>query len=113
MNTFMIYALAAPVNAFICCAFITFFIKKMNLKNTTRMMVTFFSYCLLAFVMCAGGNGLFNIDMSAFNLTLFVLYVVSGFCVCLGIYFFYERRNIGMKLEERKAAKKSAGKGEK
>lgn len=107
----MIYAIAAPVNAFICCAFIAFFIKKMHLTSRVRMTVTFLVYCLIAFVMCAGGNGLLNIDMSNFNSTLFVLYVVSGFCVCLGIYFFYERGNIGRKLEEKRAAKKAGGSG--
>lgn len=108
MNTFMVYAFAAPLNAFICCSFITFFMKRMNLSSAKRLIITFFVYSLMAFGMCAGGNGLLNIDMSVFNLTLFLLYIVSGFCVCIGIYCFYERDKIADKFEQKRNSKKSS-----
>ncbi len=106
MNTFVIYAFAAPINAFICCSFITFFMKKMNLSSAKRLTITFLIYSLIAFGMCAGGNGILNIDMSVFNLTLFLLYIVSGFCVCLCIYCFYERDKIAEKVEQKRNSKK-------
>ena len=105
MTMFQVYALAAPLNAFIWCAFITFFLKRMHLKNHVRVIVTFFIYMLITFATCAGGNGIFNIDMSVFNVTQFALYAISGACVCLGLFLFYERGNIGQKLEDRRNAK--------
>ena len=107
MSTFAVYAIAAPLNAFICCSFITFFMKKMNLSSIKRLVITFIIYSFIAFGMCAGGNGLLNIDMAVFNLTLFLLYIVSGFCVCIGIYCFYERDRLAEKYEKRKAARKA------
>ena len=106
MTMFQVYAIAAPLNAFIWCAFITFFLKKMHLKSHIRMLVTYAVYLMISFATCAGGNGLFNLDMSVFNLTQFLLYAFAGACVCIGIYCFYERGNIGSKIEARRNAKK-------
>ena len=108
MSTFAVYAIAAPLNAFICCSFITFFMKKMNLSSIKRLVITFCIYALIAFGMCAGGNGILNIDMSVFNLPLFLLYISSGFCVCIGIYCFYERDRLADKYHEKKRAKKAS-----
>ena len=105
MNTFTVYAIAAPLNAFICCAFITFFMKKMRLTPEVRMLSTFGIYALLAFAISSGGQGITNLDFSTFNTTLFILYLASGVCVCLGIYFFYKRGDISAKLAEKKNAK--------
>lgn len=108
MSTFTIYAIAAPLNAFICCAFITFLMKRMKLKSSVRLIITYLIYVLLAFAMCAGGNGIFNIDMSVFNLTLFLLYISSGLCVCIAIYCFYERGRIADKIHAKSDAKKAS-----
>ena len=106
MNDFTVWAIASPLNAFICCSFITFFLKNLHLKNHIRMGLTYFVYILLSFVTCAGGNGLFNLDMENFQLMRFLLFTASGFCVCLGIYFFFERGNISEKIRQRQAQKK-------
>ncbi|MEG1782089.1 MAG: hypothetical protein RR253_02445 [Oscillospiraceae bacterium] len=106
MNTFTIYAIAAPLNAFICCAFITFFMKRLKLTPEIRMISTFVIYALIAFAISSGGQGLFHFDMSTFNLTLFTLYIASGICVCMGIYAFYKRSDISKKLAEKKALRK-------
>lgn len=106
MTMYQVYAIAAPLNAFIWCAFITFFLKKLHLKSHIRMLVTYGIYLMISFATCAGGNGIFNIDMSVFNLTQFILFAFAGMCVCIGIYFFYERGNIGRKIEEKRNAKK-------
>lgn len=75
------------------------------MKPSVRMIVTYVAYVLFSFVNCAGGNGLFNVDMSVFNVTNFVLYVISGFCVCLGIYFYLNRSEISRKLAAKKGKK--------
>lgn len=105
MNDFTIYAIASPINAFVCCSFITFFLKNLHLKTTVRVTVTYIVYLLLSFVTCAGGNGLFNLDMENFQLMRFLLFCASGLCVCIGFYFFYERGNISEKIRQRQAAK--------
>lgn len=105
MTMFHVYALAAPIYSFIWCAFITFFLKRMHLKNHVRVIVTYLIYLMLTFAICAGGNGIFNINMEVFNSTQFILYSISGACVCLGLYLFYERGNIGRKIEEKRNAK--------
>jgi len=105
MTMFQVYALAAPLNAFIWCAFITFFLKRLRLKSHIRVIVIYLIYLMITFSVSSGGNGIFNVDMSAFNVTQFVLYAASGACVCLGLYFFYERGNISRKLEEKRKAK--------
>lgn len=105
MTMFQVYAIAAPLNAFIWCAFITFFLKKMHLKSHIRVIVTYLIYIMITFSVCSGGNGIFNMDMSVFNVTQFLLYAASGACVCIGLYCFYERGNIGRKIEEKRNAK--------
>ncbi|MBQ3587302.1 MAG: hypothetical protein II977_01915 [Oscillospiraceae bacterium] len=106
MTMFHVYAIAAPINAFLFCAFITYFLKNFKMRSNVRMTVTYLVYVLLAFVQCAGGNGIFGIDMSVFNLTQFLMFITAGACVCIGIYFFYERGNIGQKIEDRRKGKK-------
>ncbi len=110
MSEFTVWAITAPLNAFICCAFITFFMKRMKISTALRMTITFIAYVLLSFIFCSGGNGLFEIDMTTFQLPRFLLYVASGFCVCLGIYFFFERGTISKKLAEKRDAKKQGKK---
>lgn len=105
MDMFMVNAIAAPINALLCCAMITFFLKGFKLKPAKRMVFTYVIYMLLSFVGCAGGNGIFNIDMANFDTTRFLLYIVSGFCVCLGIYLFYIRGEISEKIAAKKAKK--------
>ena len=78
MNTFVVYAIAAPINAFICCAFITFFMRKINISAEMKAVATFIVYVFLAFAITAQGQGLFNINFMTFNWTLFFLYVTSG-----------------------------------
>ena len=106
MTMFHVYAMAAPINAFLFCAFITFFLKNFKMASAKRMLVTYAIYVPLAFTMCAGGNGIFNIDMSVFNLVQFLMYIAAGACVCTGIYFFYERGTIGRKIEAKRKGKK-------
>ena len=105
MTMFHVYALAAPFFAFIWCAFITLFLKKMHLKSHVRAIVTYIIYLMVTFSMTAGGNGIFSLDFSNFNKVQFILYAASGACVCLGLFLFYERGNIGQKLEDRRNAK--------
>ncbi|MBQ8604990.1 MAG: hypothetical protein IJ410_09150 [Oscillospiraceae bacterium] len=107
MTMFQVYAIAAPISAFIWCAIITFFLKNFHLKSHIRVIVTYVIYLMIAFAMSSGGNGLLNIDMSVFNSAQFMMYAVAGLCVCLGLYLFYERGNIGQKLEDRRNAKKA------
>jgi len=108
MNTFTLYAIAAPLNAFIFCACITFALKNFHLKSHIRALVTFVVYTMLAFAMSAGGNGLLNLDVESFNLVQFLLYTASGLCVCLFLFLFYERGNIGSKIEARRNNKKDS-----
>ena len=106
MSMFQVYMLAAPFNAFIWCAVITLFLKKMHLKSNVRVIVTYLIYLMISFATCAGGNGLFNINMEVFSIVQFVLYAAAGLCVCIGLYCFYERGNIGRKIEAKRNAKK-------
>ena len=105
MNTYQVYAIAAPLNAFICCAFISLFIKSLHLKTSIRVVVTYIVYVLLTFVTCAGGEGLFNINMENFLLTKFVLFSIAGACVCAGLYVYFEKSNISDKIRRRQAEK--------
>ena len=62
-----------------------------------KVGLTYAIYVLLAFVMCAGGNGLFNLDLSVFNLVLFLFYCSAGICACIFVYVFFERSSLGTK----------------
>ena len=98
MNAFTAYAIAGFTNAFICCSAIAFLVNKWKkMKSLYKVAITYVVYVLLAFVMCSGGNGLLNIDMSAFNLPLFLFYCSGGICACIMIYVFFERSALGVK----------------
>ena len=101
MNPIMQYAIAGFLNAIICCSAIAFLVNKWkSLKSIIKVGITYVVYILLAFVMCAGGNGLLNLDMSRFNLTLFLFYCAGGLCSCILIYVFFERMSLGKKAKE-------------
>ena len=98
MNAILQYAIAAPLNALFCCSAIAFLVNKWgNWKSIVKVAVTYGIYILLAFVMCAGGNGLLNLDMAKFNVVLFLFYCAGGLCASILIYVFLERRNLGAK----------------
>ncbi len=86
MNSFAIYALAGALNALILCSTLSLFIKKMNLSPLKQTLLTFVIYVMIAFVLSSGGHGIFDLDMSVFNLTQFLLYFCGGVCVCTTRY---------------------------
>ncbi len=103
MNPIMQYAIAGLTNALICCSAIAFLVSKWKgLKSIYKVAITYAVYVLLAFVMCAGGNGLFNIDMSVFNLTLFLFYCAGGICASILVYVFFEREALSKKAKKGK-----------
>ncbi|MBQ7903745.1 MAG: hypothetical protein IJ362_08455 [Oscillospiraceae bacterium] len=103
MNPITQYAIAGFLNSFICCSAIAFLVSKWKgLKSIVKVGITYAVYVLLAFVMSAGGNGLFNIDMSVFNLTLFLFYCAGGICSCILVYVFLEREALGVKAKKGK-----------
>ena len=63
-------------------------------------------YVLLAFVMCAGGEGLLNLNLEVFNLVLFLFYCAGGLCACILVYVFFERSALGEKAAAGKKGKK-------
>ena len=67
------------------------------LKSIVKVGITYGVYVLLAFVLSAGGNGLLNLDLEVFNLTLFLFYCAGGICACIMIYVFFERSSLGTK----------------
>ncbi len=105
MTMFQVYAIAAPLNAFLWCAFITYFMRKWKIKTHIKMIITYIIYVFLAFAQCAGGNGIFNVDMSVFNTTQFIMFITAGLCVCIGIYCLFERNNIAAKIAAKKGKK--------
>ncbi len=107
MNTFTAYAIAGFLNAIACCSAIAFLVSKWkSLKSIYKVGITYAVYVLLAFCMSAGGNGLLNLDMSVFNLPLFLFYCAGGVCSCIMIYVFFERSNLGTKAARLKKGKK-------
>ncbi len=106
MNVITQYAIAGFANAFICCSAIAFLVSKWKgLKSIYKVAITYAVYVLLAFVLSAGGNGLLNLDLASFNLTLFLFYCAGGICSCILVYVFLERSALGTK-----AAKITKGK---
>ena len=98
MSTFSAYAIAGFTNALICCSAIAFLVSKWTkLKSFVKVGITYGVYVLLAFVLSAGGNGLLNLALKVFNLTLFLFYCAGGFCACIMIYVFFERSSLGTK----------------
>ncbi len=98
MNVFTQYAIAGFTNALICCSAIAFLVSRWKgLKSIYKVGITFAVYVLLAFVLSAGGNGLLNLDMASFNLTLFLFYCAGGICSCILVYVFLERSSLGTK----------------
>ncbi len=98
MNAFTAYAIAGFLNSLACCSAIAFLVSKWkSLKSIYKVGITYAVYVLLAFVMSAGGNGLMNLDMSVFNLPLFLFYCAGGICSCIMIYVFFERSSLGTK----------------
>ncbi len=98
MSAFSAYAIAGFTNALICCSAIAFLVSKWTkLKSIVKVGITYGVYVLLAFVLSAGGNGLLNLDMEVFNLTLFLFYCSGGICACILIYVFLERSSLGTK----------------
>lgn len=103
MNPITQYAIAGFLNSFICCSAIAFLVSKWkSLKSIIKVGITYAVYLLLAFVMSAGGNGLFNIDMSVFNLIQFLFYCAGGICSCILVYVFFERETLGRKAKKGK-----------
>lgn len=103
MNAFTQYAIAAPVNALICCSAIAFLVSRWKgLKSIIKVAITYVVYLMLAFVLSAEGNGIFNLDMATFNLTLFLFYCAGGLCACILIYVFFERLSLGQKAAQMK-----------
>ena len=98
MNVLSQYAIAGFLNAMICCSAIAFLVNKWGFKSSlVKVGLTYVIYVLLAFVLCAGGNGIFKLDMSVFNLVLFLFYCAGGICACIFVYVFFERSNLGTK----------------
>ena len=110
MNNIQLYIITAPITAFITCAFIIMFMSKIKMKPELRMTIVFVVYAIFAFVMGAGGNGIFNLDMSACNGIQYMFRLIAGVFVCLGLYLFYRRGDIADKMHEKQAARKSKGK---
>ncbi len=106
MTQTTLYAITAPINALISCAFISLFMKRIKLKPSVRCVAVFVVYVLFAFVMGAGGYGLFNMNMANYNWMEFIFRVVAGFCVCIFLFLFYSRGEIAEKMEAKKKAKK-------
>ena len=107
MNVITQYAIAAPLNALACCSAIAFLVSKWGFKKSiVKVGLTYAIYVLLAFVMCAGGNGIFRLDMEVFNLVLFLFYCSAGICACILVYVFFERSSLGEKAAARKKGKK-------
>ena len=98
MSVFSAYAIAGFTNALICCSAIAFLVSKWTkLKSIVKVGITYGVYVLLAFVLSAGGNGLLNLDLKVFNLTLFLFYCAGGICACTLVYVFFERSSLGTK----------------
>ena len=98
MSAFTAYAIAGFTNALICCSAIAFLVSKWTkLTSIVKVGITYGVYVLLAFVLSAGGNGLLNLDLKVFNLTLFLFYCAGGICACIMIYVFFERSSLGTK----------------
>ncbi len=96
MNAYMQYAIAAPLNAIFCCSAIAFLVNKWGFKKSiTKVVVTYAIYVMLAFTMCAGGEGLLRLDLAVFNLPLFLFYCAGGICACVLVYVFLERSYLG------------------
>ena len=96
MNAITQYAIAGLLNALMCCSAIAFLVNKWNIKSSiVKVGLTYVIYVLLAFVLCAGGNGIFRLDMTVFNLTLFLFYCAGGICACILVYVFFERSKLG------------------
>ena len=107
MNAYMQYAIAAPLNALFCCSAIAFLVNKWGFKKSTvKVGITYAIYVLLAFVMCAGGEGLLNLNLEVFNLVLFLFYCAGGICACILVYVFFERSSLGEKAASLKKGKK-------
>ncbi|MBR5521377.1 MAG: hypothetical protein IKU54_05205 [Oscillospiraceae bacterium] len=107
MTMFHVYVIAGPINALIWCACITFLLKNFHLKSHIRAMITYLVYLIITFSVCGSGGGIFNMDFATFDTTKFVVFAASGFCVCLFLFLFYERGNIGRKIEAKRNAKNS------
>ena len=98
MNVITQYAIAAPLNAMACCSAIAFLVSKWGFKKSiVKVGLTYAIYVLLAFVLCAGGEGLLSLDLTVFNLVLFLFYCAGGICACILIYVFFERSALGTK----------------
>lgn len=105
MSMTAVYAISAPLTAFICCAFISLLMKPLKLNDKLRMIIVYVAFFLLCFVMEAGGNGITNIDFASFNSTRFIFRVVAGVFVCIGMYLFYIRDVLSDKYERARKAK--------
>ena len=107
MNVITQYAIAAPLNAMACCSAIAFLVSKWGIKSSmVKVGLTYAIYVMLAFVLCAGGEGLLRINMEVFNLVLFLFYCAGGICACILIYVFFERSSLGTKAAAMKKGKK-------
>ena len=107
MNAITQYAVAAFLNAMICCPAIAFLVNKWGkMKSIVKVALTYAIYVMLAFTMSAGGNGLLNLDMSKFNLVLFLFYCSAGICACIFVYVFFERSALGTMAAKGKNSKK-------
>ena len=95
-----ISAITAPLNAFITCAFIMLFMSKIKLKPEIKCPIIYLVYAVFAFVMGAGGNGLFNLDMSKFDMTMYIYRLVAGVFVCLGLYLYIKRGDLARTLHK-------------
>ena len=106
MNVITQYAIAAPLNALFCCSAIAFVVNKWGFKKSiVKVALTYVIYVLLAFVMCAGGEGLLNLNLEVFNLMLFLFYCAGGICACILVYVFFERSKLGTMAASKKNKK--------
>ena len=105
MSMTAVYALSAPLTAFICCAFISFMMKPLKLNDKLRMIIVYVVFLILCFAMEAGSQGITRIDFTAFNFTRFIFRVVAGLFVCIGMYLFYIRDVLSDKYERARKAK--------
>ena len=107
MNAFTAYAIAGFLNSIACCSAIAFVVNKWGFKKSiVKVGLTYAIYVLLAFVMCAGGEGLLNLNLEVFNLMLFLFYCAGGICACILVYVFFERSALGEKAAAGKKGKK-------
>ena len=97
MSMTMVYAISAPITAFVTCAFLSFMMKNFKMGYKLRMIIVYLAFLRLCFVMESGGSSVFNIDTEFFNFQRFIFRAVAGIFVCIGMYLWYIRDELSDK----------------